>query len=48
MEERDLIASYELCANSYVCEPANFDSFVKAMRHLGAYWLTLNEVVGRT
>jgi two-component system response regulator len=48
IEERDLVASYELGANSYVRKPVNFDSFVEAMRHLGAYWLTLNEVVGRT
>lgn len=47
IEERDLAASYELGANSYVRKPVNFDSFVEAMRYLGTYWLTLNEVARR-
>jgi CheY-like chemotaxis protein len=42
-EEQDLIASYELGANSYVRKPVDFMQFVEAVRQLGLYWLVLNE-----
>jgi two-component system response regulator len=42
-EERDIIASYELGANSYVVKPVDFDQFVEAVRQLGCYWLLLNQ-----
>jgi two-component system response regulator len=41
-EERDLVESYELGANSYVQKPVNFDDFVEVTRQLGLYWLVLN------
>jgi two-component system response regulator len=43
-EQQDLIASYDLGANSYVRKPVDFDEFVEAARQLGLYWLLLNEV----
>ncbi|HPE72038.1 MAG TPA: response regulator [Candidatus Competibacter sp.] len=43
-EEQDLIASYDLGANSYVRKPVNFDQFTEAARNLGMYWLLLNEL----
>lgn len=43
-EQRDLIASYELGANSYVRKPVDFEQFIEAARQLGIYWLLLNEV----
>ena len=42
-EEQDLIASYDLGANSYVCKPVNYEQFVEAASQLGLYWLILNQ-----
>ena len=41
-EERDLVESYSLGANSYVVKPIDFDSFVKTITDLGFYWLAVN------
>ena len=45
-EQQDLIASYELGANSYVRKPVDFAQFLEAARQLGLYWLVLNESLG--
>ncbi len=42
-EEKDLIQSYKLGANSYVRKPVDFSQFAEAVRQLGLYWLVLNE-----
>lgn len=42
-EQRDLVESYELGANSYVRKPVDFSKFIEASRQLGLYWLVLNE-----
>jgi len=46
-EERDIIASYELGANSYVQKPVGFEAFAEAVRFLGLYWLLLNVPPGQ-
>ena len=42
-EEKDIISSYDLGANSYVRKPVDFEQFLEAARQLGLYWLVLNE-----
>ena len=41
-EERDIIAGYDLGANSYIRKPVDFKEFMEAVRQLGLYWLVLN------
>ena len=44
MEQGDLVTSYSLGANSYIRKPVDFAQFLDTVRHLGLYWLTMNEV----
>jgi len=41
-EERDIIDSYNMGANSYVRKPVRFSEFAEAIGNLGLYWLILN------
>lgn len=41
-EDRDILASYQLGANSYIRKPVDFEQFIEAARQLGLYWLVLN------
>lgn len=42
-EQRDITAGYDLCVNSYIRKPVDFNQFVECVKQLGLYWLVLNE-----
>ncbi|MHB8635526.1 MAG: response regulator [Fimbriimonadaceae bacterium] len=41
-EDRDIVESYNLGANSYIRKPVDFDEFLDAVHQLGLYWLSMN------
>lgn len=41
-EEKDIIDSYHYGVNSYLVKPVSFETFTKAIKDLGFYWLLLN------
>lgn len=43
-EQRDVTAGYDLCVNSYIRKPVDFNQFVECVKQLGLYWLVLNEL----
>jgi two-component system response regulator len=43
-EERDLVASYDRGANSYVRKPVTFADFAALIARLGMYWIVTNEI----
>ncbi len=42
-EERDLVESYKLGANSYVVKPVDIAQFIDAIKVLGQYWGVINQ-----
>jgi two-component system response regulator len=42
-EERDLVAGYNLGANSYIQKPVDFDQFRETVKTVGLYWLVINQ-----
>ena len=42
-EERDLVASYHLGANSYIQKPVDFAEFREMVKTVGLYWLVINQ-----
>lgn len=43
-EERDLVESYRLGANSYVVKPVDIVQFIDAIKVLGQYWVVINQL----
>ena len=46
-EEKDIVSSYDLGANSFVRKPVDFNEFLEAAQQLGLYWLVLNQTANR-
>jgi two-component system response regulator len=46
-EDKDIVSSYSLGANSYVRKPVDFEQFTDAVGKLGMYWLLINEPPSR-
>jgi two-component system response regulator len=42
-EERDLVSSYDLGANSYIQKPVDFDQFRETVKNVGLYWLLIKQ-----
>ena len=42
-EEKDILSSYDLGANSFVRKPVDFEQFIEAAQQLGLYWLVMNQ-----
>ena len=42
-EERDLVESYKLGANSYIQKPVDFDQFREMVKNTGLYWMIINQ-----
>jgi chemotaxis family two-component system response regulator Rcp1 len=38
--EADIVKSYQLGANCYLCKPMHFDAFYSLMKSLNDFWLT--------
>ena len=43
-EERDVIESYRLGANSYIVKPVAFEAFLDTVSKIGLYWVLTNRV----
>jgi len=42
-EEKDILESYHLGANSYIRKPVDFNQFTEVINQIGLYWLVLNK-----
>ena len=42
-EQQDVLNGYNFGCNSYIRKPVDFTQFAEAIKHLGLYWLVLNE-----
>ncbi len=43
-EEKDVVESYNLGANSYIVKPVTFESFLDTVAKVGLYWVLTNRV----
>jgi len=46
-EEKDVEEAQKLGLNGYVVKPDDFEKFAEAVRHIGYYWLVLNQQAKR-
>lgn len=47
-EESDIVAGYQLGANSYIVKPVGFEQLTQTVREIGMYWLILNKPPAET
>jgi hypothetical protein len=45
-EERDVVQTYEVRADSYIINPVDFEQFTESVRDIGRYWPVINHVQG--
>ena len=43
-EERDVMRTYQVGANSYIVKPVDFEQFTESVRDIGKYWLEINHM----
>jgi two-component system response regulator len=43
-EECDIVETYSLGVNSYIVKPVDFEKFVDSIKHIGLYWLLMNQL----
>jgi CheY-like chemotaxis protein len=43
-EEKDVVESYKLGANSYIVKPVQFEAFLETVAKIGLYWIITNRV----
>ena len=43
-EERDVMRTYQVGANSYIVKPVDFGQFTESVRGIGKYWLEINHM----
>jgi len=41
-EEKDVMQTYQVGANSYIVKPVDFEQFTESVRDIGKYWLVIN------
>jgi len=39
--DRDILKSYELCANCFISKPVEVDEFLETVRSIGQFWLMI-------
>jgi two-component system, response regulator len=42
-EDIDIVRSYELGVNSFICKPVAFDALIETVTRIGLYWLVTNQ-----
>jgi two-component system, response regulator len=42
-DERDVVKTYDVGANSYIVKPVDFEQFTESLRDLGKYWFVFNQ-----
>jgi two-component system response regulator len=45
--EEDILRSYNLNANCYITKPVDFEQFIKVVREIEEFWLTIVKLPGR-